>query len=253
VKLNYKSFGEGFPVIILHGLFGSLDNWQTIARKLSENYRVFTIDLRNHGKSPHSDVFDLESMAEDLKEFMEGRQIEKAHLIGHSMGGKVIMEFAFHCPGRTEKMIVADIGPKAYPRGHDQVFKALNGVHPETIDSRQEAERRIAQYISSRAVQLFLLKNLHRDKDNHYQWKMNLPVIEKNYEKILKPIVSNWPFDHPVLFIRGGKSPYVEDDDMPEILDLFPNARLATIPDAGHWIHAEALEEFLKLVMGFLE
>lgn len=251
--LNYKEFGNGEPVFILHGLLGSLDNWQSIARELGRKYKVFTVDQRNHGKSPHSDEMNYEVMAKDLFELMDSLEIPHAHLIGHSMGGKTVMNFALQYPERVDKMIVVDIAPKAYARGHDQIFKSLFAIEPETLDSRTEAEERMKVYLTDPSIRLFLLKNLVRDAEGNFRWKMNLDVIYKSYDAIIEEIESAWPYTKPVLFLRGGKSDYIRPEDEADITDLFTNARFETIAQAGHWVHAEAPEAFLNKILAFLQ
>lgn len=251
VKLNYKEMGSGEPLLILHGLLGSLDNWQTVGRQLSENYRVFLIDQRNHGKSPHTETMDYEVMAADLEQFMDDHGIDQAHLLGHSMGGKTVMQFALTHPSRVKKLIVADIGPKQYPHGHDQIFKALFALNPSEIESRSDAEKKLKFYIHEPPVLFFLLKNLDRTEDG-FQWKMNLDSIYQSYDHILEEITAADPFDKPALFIRGEKSHYVKDEDLPQIEKLFPNYQLETLKGVGHWVHAEAQEPFLKVVEDFL-
>lgn len=253
MTLNYKSFGEGYPIIILHGLFGTLDNWQTIAKKLAETYTVYIIDQRNHGRSPHDDTFDYESMADDLQAFMESHWIYEAHIIGHSMGGKTAMQFALNYPDLVNKLVVVDIAPKAYEGGHQTIFDALLSLDLAKITSRKEADALLQQKIEEFGVRQFLLKNLTRQKEGGFKWKMNLPIIYQNYPQILSAIDSEDSFDNPTLFIRGGASNYVEDEDLGNIKSFFPSAELATVAEAGHWVHAAAPETLLKLVLDFLE
>lgn len=251
--LNYKEFGNGAPVFILHGLLGSLDNWQSVARELGRKYKVFTVDQRNHGKSPHSEAMNYDCMAQDLLELMDSLEVPHAHLIGHSMGGKTVMHFALQHPERVNKMVVVDIAPKAYGRGHDQIFKSLFAIEPETLESRTEAEERMKVYLTDPSIRLFLLKNLLRDAEGNFHWKMNLEVIYKNYDAIVEEIESTWPYTKPVLFLRGGRSDYIQPEDEAHITDLFTNAQFATISQAGHWVHAEAPEPFLNKVVAFLK
>lgn len=252
MELNYKSFGEGYPIIILHGLFGTLDNWQTIAKKLAEKYTVYIIDLRNHGRSPHADRFDYEVMAEDLQAFMESQWIYEAHVIGHSMGGKTAMQFALNYPDLVNQLVVVDIAPKAYAGGHQAIFEALFSLNIAQINNRKEADKLLQKKISDFGIRQFLLKNLTRGKAGGYQWKMNLPIIHQNYAKILAAIKSEETFDQPTLFIKGGASDYVEEADLEQIKRLFPKVQLATVANAGHWVHAVAPTELLKLVNDFL-
>lgn len=255
IELNYKTFGQGDPIVILHGLFGTLDNWQTIGRKLAEHHSVFLVDQRNHGRSPHTDELDYPLMAYDLEHFMENQWMFKATIMGHSMGGKTAMQFALLHPGMVEKLIVVDIAPKAYQGGHQPIFDALLNLNPEHISDRSEADARLKERIGEQSIRQFLLKNLSRKKGKDgYQWKMNLPVIHKHYPDLLKGLkVYDAPFEGEVLFIRGGRSNYIQEEDFYTIRELFPNAQVETIDEAGHWVHAEAPEKLLKLVLSFIE
>ncbi|TAK43495.1 MAG: alpha/beta fold hydrolase [Saprospiraceae bacterium] len=251
MELNYKEFGQGEPIIILHGLFGTLDNWQTIAKQLADEYSVFIIDQRNHGRSPHVDVHDYCHMVEDLREFMESHWIYNAHLIGHSMGGKTAMQFALEHPAMVNKLVVVDIAPKAYSSAHSDIFEALMSLHPEKIKDRNEANELLSQKIDSEPVRQFLLKNLSRRKNGGYELKMNLPVLYEHYDDILAAVEGE-PFLKPTLFIRGGRSHHIEAGDGILIHQLFPDATIETIENAGHWVHAEQPAELLRLVREFL-
>ncbi len=253
MELNYKEIGAGEPIIILHGLLGSLDNWQTIGRQLSEQYRVFLVDERNHGKSPHTATHSYPEMANDLLEFMNQRGLEKAHLLGHSMGGKVVMQFAVTYPDRVKSLIVADMGMKHYRRHHDEIFDALYRIDLDAIERRSDAEEQMAILIEDFGMRQFLLKSLDRTAEGRYEWKFNLDVLNADYENIIKGIESDTVVDAPVLFIRGGNSGYVQDKDFPGFRRNFPQAQLVTIPGAGHWLHAEAPGEFLEALLKFLK
>lgn len=253
MELNYKSFGQGDPIVILHGLFGTLDNWQTIAKKLADKYMVYIVDQRNHGKSPHAAPMDYPTLAADLKAFLESQWIHHAHIIGHSMGGKTAMQFALDYPDFVDELIVVDIAPKAYAGGHQAIFDALFSIDIDALQSRSEAEEILKSRIDEEGVRLFLLKNLTRKKEGGFRWKMNLPVIHQHYQDILAPIESMFTFDDPALFIRGGKSDYILDTDLDGIKEPFPAASLETIPEAGHWIHAEAPAAFLDVVKKVLK
>jgi len=252
MKLNYKQFGQGEPIIILHGLFGTLDNWQTIAKKLAENYMVFIIDQRNHGKSPHSDAFSYKILAEDLKAFMLEQHMYEATIIGHSMGGKVAMRFALDYPDMVTKLVVVDIAPKQYSGGHQVIFDAMFGLDLEKLTDRQSIDEALKASIPEDSIRLFLMKNLARQKDGGYRWKMNLPVLYKEYQEILSAIEAEDAYDDEVLFIRGGRSRYIKDEDVLEIQEIFPLMRLETISNAGHWLHAEAPKMFIKIVKDFI-
>lgn len=251
MKLNHKIYGQGDPIIILHGLFGMLDNWKTIAGKLADQYTVILVDQRNHGRSPHEDALTYPLMAADLQAFMEDNWIHTAHIMGHSMGGKTAMQFAVDYPEMVEKLIVVDMGIKQYPPGHEIIFKALNAVPIDQVESRSDAEEAIAQYVDDKGVRLFLMKNLTRNKEAGYEWKMNLPVIEKHYEDILAEISIPQPVDVESLFIYGTKSGYVTKEDIESIKEKFPEARFDGI-ESGHWVHAEKPKELLSSVEGFL-
>jgi Predicted hydrolases or acyltransferases (alpha/beta hydrolase superfamily) len=252
MTLNFKAFGQGDPIIILHGLFGTLDNWQTIGKKLAEHYMVYLVDQRNHGRSPHHPDFNYALMAEDLRTFMESQWIYKAHLIGHSMGGKTVMQFAMDFPDMIDQLIVVDIAPKTYAGGHQAIFDALNQLDLGSLEHRKEADKALSKNIKDYGVRQFLLKNLTREKAGGYRWKMNLPVIQQHYQAILDTIPLNEAFEEKSLFIRGSQSNYIMDEDWPTVLSYFPNAHLATVEGSGHWVHAEAPAELLKLVSDFL-
>jgi esterase len=253
MKLNYKVFGEGDPVIILHGMFGTLDNWQTIAKQLAEHFMVFIVDLRNHGRSPHSDHFDYSIMARDLEEFMESNWIYKANLIGHSMGGKIAMQFATENPDMVQKLIVVDIAPKAYKGNHQSIFDALFALDLASLGSRKEADQFLESRIESYGVRQFILKNLYLNKKTkEYTWKMNLPVIHKAYKLILGESQLSDVYDNPTLFIKGSNSSYILPEEFETYKKHFPTAELAIVENAGHWVHAEQPKPFLTILNKFL-
>ncbi|MEO1261504.1 MAG: alpha/beta fold hydrolase [Bacteroidota bacterium] len=252
MNLNFKEFGQGDPIIILHGLFGTLDNWQTIAKKLAADHSVYIVDQRNHGRSPHEDGHDYPCMAEDLRHFMENNWIYHAHIIGHSMGGKTAMQFALEHPDMVDRLVVVDISPKAYPGSHHHIYDALLSLDLKHLEGRQQADEHLAKTIDDPGVRLFLMKNLTRDKKGGYRFKMNLPVLHRHYPDILAGIESDHSFDGPTLFIRGGQSKHMQDDDDILINELFPEAVIATIKDAGHWVHADRPDELLALIKNFI-
>ncbi|HZV34552.1 MAG TPA: alpha/beta fold hydrolase [Verrucomicrobiae bacterium] len=253
MRLHHQCQGEGAPLLILHGLLGSLDNWQNISRKLSETFRVCALDLRNHGRSPHSDDFSYDVMTEDLLEFLDAQQIGRTRLMGHSMGGKTAMHFALKQPERVEKLVVVDIAPRAYPPSHLPIFEALLSLDLASFRERSEVDRALAGKIPEVAVRQFLLKNLARNEQGGLCWKPNLPVIRKNYDRLNEEIKTDTSFKGPTLFLKGAKSDYINDSDRATIEKLFPNATLTSIPQAGHWVHADAAKEFVEVVGNFLQ
>ena len=253
MQLNFKVFGKGEPIIILHGMFGTLDNWQTIAKQLAEQYMVFIVDLRNHGRSPHSDDFDYNIMVADLKAFMEDNWIYEARLVGHSMGGKVAMQFAAENPDMVEQLVVVDIAPKAYSGTHKTIFEALFALNLETLSSRKEADEFFETRIESYSLRQLILKNLSLDKvTKKYRWKMNLPIIHQAYPHILGESKLSDSFEKPTLFIKGANSQYILTEEFDRYKKYFPLAQLATIKNAGHWVHADQAEDFLTVLNNFL-
>lgn len=254
LELNYKTFGQGEPLVILHGLFGTLDNWQTIAKQLAEHFTVYILDQRNHGRSPHHDRIDYPTMAEDLKHFMETHWMFKAHVLGHSMGGKTAMQFALEHPDMVDKLIVVDVAPKRYAGGHEEILAAILALDLKQVQSRSDAELFLQQRLTTedeRTIQ-FLMKNLSRNTDGSFEWKMNFPAINAHYADILDTIKVDATFEGEALFIRGEKSKYIQDFDWKNILKLFPNAQLETVANAGHWVHAEQPNALLEVVRNFL-
>jgi pimeloyl-ACP methyl ester carboxylesterase len=250
MKLHYREMGEGQPMVILHGLFGFSDNWQTHAKKLAEYYRVILVDLRNHGHSDWSDEFSYSLMANDLKELCDDLRLKKILLIGHSMGGKVAMLFAQRYEGLLEKLIVVDIGVKAYPMHHQHILAGLHALDVDNMKARSEADAILRKYIDSEGVIQFLLKNLYWKEKGKLAFRMNLPVLEREMEEILSAIPEEEVMI-PTLFIRGELSNYILDEDIPELEERFADFHLMTIPEAGHWVHAEAPDQFLEAVLGF--
>lgn len=251
MELYYREFGQGTPVVILHGLFGFSDNWQTLAKALSEDHLVITPDLRNHGRSPHAPTHSYPEMAEDLRVFLDSHGIYATSLIGHSMGGKVAMQFALEHPDRVERLVVVDIAPGAAESNHKGIFEALLSLNINELKTREEADAILQQRIPEASIRQFLLKNLTRHPDGSFAWKMNLPVLWAHYADILAP-VEGGPFDKPTLFVRGSRSQYIQGSDLPLIRSLFPQARVETIEGAGHWVHADKPQELLALLRAFL-
>jgi pimeloyl-ACP methyl ester carboxylesterase len=252
MKLFYREYGKGYPMIILHGLFGISDNWQSLAKRFGKHFHVFVPDQRNHGRSPHSDIFTYEVLTEDLKEFIEDHEIDNCHILGHSMGGKTGMRFAMEFPDHVRKLIVADIAPKYYPVLHKDIIDALINLNFNKIKDRKEAFSALKEKIPQPSIRQFLLKNLKRESNRKLAWRINLQAIKKNIENISDGFASNKSCDCPALFIRGDLSYYVHDSDITEIERLFPESSLKTIGGASHWLHAEKPDEFYELVMQFL-
>ncbi|MDR3459945.1 MAG: alpha/beta fold hydrolase [Verrucomicrobiae bacterium] len=252
MQLHFKQLGQGEPLVLLHGLFGSADNWFGVAPKLAEKFHVFILDLRNHGQSPHDDEMDYPLMAADVEEFFAAHQLGQAAVIGHSMGGKVAMQFALDFPARVKKLIVVDMAPRAYRRVHDHIFGALLAVDLEQFQTRGEIEAVLAPEIPSLNLRRFLLKNLGRDPHGKFFWKMNVRGVAENYGRLGEVLGAGKPFAGPALFIRGGKSDYITAADEVEIRRRFPAVKIQTIATANHWVHAEAPEEFVRLVLDFL-
>ena len=253
MDLNYKSFGQGDPLVILHGLFGTLDNWQTLAKQFAEHFTVFIVDFRNHGRSPHVDEHSYPLMAEDISNFMSDNWIYGANVIGHSMGGKAAMHLALEYPEQVNRLVIADIGMRENKAGHHTIFEAMFDLDLENLASRSVADKQLQTRIEEYGVRQFLLKNLTRRREGGYQWKMNLPVLRKNYQEILAAVETETTFDNPTLFIRGGNSDYVKDEDFPAIQAIFSDSILETVDNAGHWLHAEQPKVFYDKVLAFLQ
>lgn len=238
-------------LIILHGLFGMLDNWHQMASRFSEHFNVITVDLRNHGQSPHTDLMNFALMAEDVKVLMDDLKLESAYLLGHSMGGKTAMVFADIYPELLDKLVVVDIAPKEYTGGHEVYFNAFEQIDFSQFDRRKQADEALMQHEKNSAVRLFLLKNLSR-AEKGYKLKINLSSIRSFYPDMIKAVDFQWVISTPTLFVKGDKSGYIQEDDQADILEQFPNARFVNIEAAGHWVHAENPDAFFEAVLDFL-
>ena len=253
MNLYYRSLGEqGKVIIILHGLFGSSDNWLTVGKKLSEHHRVYLLDQRNHGQSFHDDDFTYDAMALDLHQFVQKNKIKNFVLIGHSMGGKVAMQYASRNSIEIETLIVVDIAPKYYPVHHQDILSSLASINLETLKSRNEANQLLSKNVPEAGTRQFLLKNLGRDTLGKFRWKINLTGITQGIENVGEALSVDAHFDGPTLFIRGAKSNYILDTDFAASKVHFPDSALATIPDAGHWVHAEQPEKLLTTIEEFI-
>jgi pimeloyl-ACP methyl ester carboxylesterase len=252
MKLFFREYGEGTPIVILHGLLGSSDNWLTQAKLLSPGYKIYTIDQRNHGQSPHDDAFDYQSMVNDLLEFLDDRNLTDPILLGHSMGGKTVMNFALQHPDRVSKLVVVDIAPRAYNLEHYALVDAMVGLPLQDLKSRNDADALLAEKVSEPDVRQFLLKNLQRSAEGGFSWKVNLPVIQQKLGNVGVDLLTKNTFDKPTLFIRGAKSAYIKDADMQAIQAYFPSARLETV-DTGHWVQAENPQGFVSALRSWIE
>lgn len=255
MKLYFRQVGEsGQPIIILHGIFGSSDNWLTIGKILGEKNRIYMVDQRNHGQSPRSDVFNYEVMADDLKEFIDEHQLENPIIVGHSMGGKTVMQFAMNYPDAFAKMIVVDIAPKYYPVHHSMILQGLAAIDLPNLASRTEANEILKRFEEQEGVRQFLLKNLWRnpEKGNQFDWRINVPVIAKNIDVVGHELANEKAIQQPVLFIRGENSHYIQPEDERKIWELFPNYELVSIEGAGHWVQADQPQAFIETVNQFV-
>jgi esterase len=255
MQLAYRKYGEGQPLLILHGLFGQSDNWNTLAKRFGDQgYEVYILDQRNHGLSPHSDVFTYDAMADDIQEFIGTNNLQNPILLGHSMGGKIAMFYALKYDGVLDKLIVVDMSPRAYEPHHEVVLEALNAVDFSKTHTRKETEAILSQYIDDFGTKQFLLKNIYWEDNaaSKMNWRFNLEIITKNYNQILVA-APNQTSNVNTLFLRGEKSNYITEIDLPEIKQRFPNYKLQTIANAGHWLHAEQPESFFNDVMSFIK
>lgn len=253
MKLFFRKFGEiGSPIIILHGIFGTSDNWVGIAKILSEDHQVFLLDIRNHGHSPWSDQFDYQVMSKDLWEFIQDHSLDKPLLIGHSMGGKVVMQFDLNQPNIASKIVIVDIAPKFYPVHHSLILEGLNSLDVAQLESRQAANEHMKRFEENEGVRQFLLKNLHRTAENGFEWKINLKVITKNIDVVGLELWVNNPSETKAIFIKGANSPYIQPEDHRLISEIFPNFELIEIPNAGHWVQADQPIAFTNIIKKIL-
>ncbi|MCX6296327.1 MAG: alpha/beta fold hydrolase [Bacteroidetes bacterium] len=261
MKLFYRKFGEGQPMIILHGLFGQSDNWNTHAKLFAERgFEVYTVDQRNHGLSPHSDIWNFKAMSEDIFELIKEHQLKNVIILGHSMGGKTAMQFAIDHPEYLDKLIVADIAPKYYPMHHQGVMEGLQAVDFNVVKTRKEVEEVLSTYISDFGTKQFLLKNIFWIDETEMAWRFNLKVIIQQIENVGQEVThigdatpKDVICDVPALFMRGEYSDYILDEDTDSIKELFPRSVIETIAGAGHWLHAEKPKEFFETVMKFIK
>ena len=255
MQLFYRKFGQGKPLIILHGLFGISDNWVSFGKKIADlGYEVFIPDQRNHGRSPHSPAFNYLALVDDLFEFIDEHELEDAVILGHSMGGKVAMRFVLENPEYVSKLIVVDISMRAYAARphHKNIIRAMKNVDFSQVHSRKEVEEILAKDISDQKIRLFVMKNLQRINQKDFQWRLYIDGILDNLDLMFDGIDAEEPFLKPSLFIRGGTSDYILEEDIYAINEAFPHSKLYTIPHATHWVHAEFPILFYKYVSEFL-
>jgi esterase len=250
MKLHYREMGSGKPLVILHGLFGFSDNWQTHAKKFAEYYHVILVDLRNHGRSDWSESFSYKEMADDVKELCDDLQLSDIILMGHSMGGKVAICFAQHYDVLLEKIIVVDMGIKQYPMHHEHILNGIHAVNLSNVSARREAERQMSPHIESDGVKQFLLKNLYWKDKGELAWRMNVVILEREMAHILEALTID-EVVIPTLFIRGALSNYILNEDLELLEEKFLDWELITIQGAGHWVHAETPTQFSDSVLGF--
>ncbi|OFX53242.1 MAG: hypothetical protein A2046_08545 [Bacteroidetes bacterium GWA2_30_7] len=264
MNLFYRKYGVGEPLLILHGLYGSSDNWFSIAKVLEKYFTVYLIDLRNHGQSPHSDVHDYNTMSADIEEFLEQQSLKKIFLLGHSMGGKISIKFTKNNPDLVKKLIIVDISPFTYENdsesldiinSHLKILKALSDLNVEKYNSREEVDLQLLKSIKDNKLRQFLLKNLKRNSDNIFYWTFNINSIKRNIYEILLDgsLIENSEITVPTLFIKGENSEYIPVEHFDKIKTIFINSEIVTIKNSGHWVHAENQKDFIECVYEFLK
>ncbi len=264
MKLFFRKNGNGSPLVIVHGLYGSSDNWVNIGKRLAEKHTVYMLDQRNHGRSPFAETHTYNDMRNDLAEFFEQQNIEKATLLGHSMGGKAAMWFAADFPEKVEKLVIADIAPKDYLLLkdnsqlylHQNILLAMQEIDFSIIKSRNDVDDFMAEKLDDKRIRQFLLKNIEKDKATKlYRWRVNAEVLYDHLDEIVGGVNKNWFDDripitaYPVIFIHGMLSNYIMQEDNQLIKEIYPDARIVDIPQAGHWLHAEQPQKFMEAVM----
>lgn len=252
--LHSRIEGEGKPLVIIHGFLGTSDNWKTLAGQYAQNgYQVHAIDLRNHGKSFHSDDFTYELMVADVVEYCNANNITKADIIGHSMGGKVAMFLAVNHPEKVDRLIVADIGPKYYAPHHQDILAGLNAVDFSARPTRNDVEEVLSEYITDFGTRQFLMKNLYWKEPGQLDFRFNLPVFNEKIDNIGEALQEDAVFTGPTLFLRGDRSNYIKDADIEGIKKHFPQAEIKDIKNSGHWLHAENPQDFMAETLAFLK
>jgi pimeloyl-ACP methyl ester carboxylesterase len=251
MELHFKKIGTGPALVILHGLLGSGDNWQSLAKKWAENFTVYLVDQRNHGHSEHSPEFNFDLMVSDLEALLEKEEISECFLLGHSLGGKTAMRFAQLNDRLVKKLVVVDIGTKSYPPHHNEIFEALNSVDFSVHNNRNLVDEQLSKHIPQAGVRMFLMKNLYWKEKGLLAWRFNLKALYANYNEVVSSI-PEFPCLVETLFIRGENSGYILDKDWDGIQDIFPNSELCSIANAGHWVHAEQPQQLSDCILDFL-
>ena len=249
--LHSKTFGEGKPLVILHGLFGMLDNWQGLAKEFAQFFETHILDQRNHGKSFHSTKHSYELMCEDLLYYLDENKINKIYLVGHSMGGKTAMLFACKYPERVEKLVVVDISPKYYPPHHQEILAGLHEVENAKLNSRKQADSILSKHFSRIGIRQFLLKNLFWKTSEYLVFKFNLQVLTNEIQNVGDALFEDAEFLNPSLFISGANSSYITKEDIELIENHFPDVEILEIENSGHWVHAENPGLFFEKVSQF--
>lgn len=253
ISLFFRQVGEGHPIVLLHGVFGSSDNLVTVSRSLADRgYQVFALDARNHGQSPRTDEFDYPSMALDVEHFLIENGLDNVTLVGHSMGGKVAMQYVstYH---RARRLVVVDIAPKHYPVHHDHIMEALQSVPLATLSSRKEAEDHLARFIPKAEERQFILKNLYRREDGSFDWRIHVEVLAREIHQVGRDVLPSGIYELPSLFLVGSDSSYILPEDHATIQRFFPEAHIQTINGAGHWVHAQQPVAFVDAIDQFIQ
>ena len=253
--LHSKIYGEErteTPLLVFHGLFGMLDNWGSFGKEIGELMPTHLIDLRNHGRSFHSEFMSHDDLANDILNYLNDHKIEKANLLGHSLGGKAVMQFAIKYPEKLDRLIVVDISPKAYPPHHQGIIKALQSVDFSVVESRQDVEKVLGEYIHEKFVIQFLMKNLYWTDDKKLAWRFNLNTLAEKYTEFVSNAIKFGVFDGPTLFVAGANSNYILPQDELLIRQQFPNSKIIKIANAEHWVQANNPVDFNAAVKDFI-
>ena len=253
LEMDSEGAPDSTPLVVIHGLMGSADNWRSHLKAWQRSRRVIAVDLRNHGRSPHSDDMRYATMSQDVLALLDKLSITQAHVLGHSMGGKVAISLARLAPERVVTLTVGDIAPVVYEHGHDDVFAALKRVREGQPKNRREADDLLAEHVDSRSTRLFLATNLARNEEGALDLRIGLDEIQRGYGDIIGLPAGIGPYEGPSLVLRGAQSHYVTDDLLPALREVLPGARVVTLKNAGHWLHAEQPEAFQQAVEAFIE